>query len=190
MNSIIERAREAWQRHRQGAPWDDWMLIGKALTLGRELAMREAEAKRPGGRRCNAVMGKWLERHGFDNMDKSDRSRLMDCMANREAIKQWRNSLTTIQKLQCNYPKAVLKKWRRATGQIKTKPKRGKTLREICNELDAENHSLKEKLSGLDALKQEIVRLKQENARLLKRLHPEEWNGWMKEEPVFMEAAE
>jgi hypothetical protein len=178
---IIERAREAWQRHRQGAAWADWMLVGEALTLGRELAMREVEAKHPEGRRYNVVMGKWLERHGFDNMDKSDRSRLMECMASREAIEQWRNSLTTTQKLQCNYPKIVLKRWRRATGQIKTKPKkRGKTLREICNELDAENHRLKEKLARLpelDALKQEIVRLKQENARLLKRLCPDDWNG-------------
>ncbi len=162
-DTIIERAREAWARHRHGAGWDDWMLIGEALTLGREFAMRAAEAKRPEGRRYNVVMGNWLTRHGFDNMDKADRSRLMECMGHREAIEQWRNNLTATQKLQCNYPKAVLKKWRRETGQIKTKPKkRGKTLREICLELDSENDGLREKLARLPelvALKQEIVRL-------------------------------
>ena len=180
-DTIIERAREAWARHRHGAGWDDWMLIGEALTLGREFAMRAAEAKRPEGRRYNVVMGNWLTRHGFDNMDKADRSRLMECMGHREAIEQWRNNLTATQKLQCNYPKAVLKKWRRETGQIKTKPKkRGKTLREICLELDSENDGLREKLARLPelvALKQEIVRLKQENARLLKQLCPDDWNG-------------
>src|SRR2546428_4415943 len=74
---IIERAQEAWQRHRQGAAWADWMLIGEALTLGRELAMGEAEAKRPEARRYHALLGKWLERHGFRKMDKSDRPRLV-----------------------------------------------------------------------------------------------------------------
>jgi hypothetical protein len=181
VNSIIERARQAWQRHRQGAPWHDWMLIGEALTLGREIAMREAEAKRPEGRRYNTAMGKWLARHGFDNMDKADRSRLMECMAHREVIEQWRNTLTTTQKLVCNYPRAVLKKWRKAAGNINNKPKRGKTLREIATELDAENHRLKEKLGRLPGenrcLKEEIIRLKQENARLLKRLHPDDWEA-------------
>jgi hypothetical protein len=116
-DETIERAREAWQRHRQGAAWDDWMLIGKALVLGRDVAMREAEAKRPGGRRYNAAMTNWMERHGFDNMDKSDRCRLMECMANREAIENWRNTLTATQRFQCNYPRVVLRNWRRETGQ-------------------------------------------------------------------------
>jgi hypothetical protein len=150
MNSdeTIERAREAWQRHRQGAAWGDWMLIGEALILGREVALGEAEAKRSEGRRYNVVMAKWLEQNGFDNMDKADRSRLLECMASREAIETWRNTLTVTQRLQCNYPRAVLRKWRRATGQIKTKPKkRGKALQEICTELDAENHRLKQDLA-------------------------------------------
>jgi hypothetical protein len=182
VNSIIERAQEAWQRHRQGAPWEDWVTIGEALILGRELAMREAEAKRPEGRRYNATMGKWLAQHGFDNMDKADRSRLMECMAHREAIENWRNTLTATQRLQCNYPKAVLKRWRRVTGQIKTKPKKqGKTLRESATELDTENNLLKQKLANLPELvqrqQQEIIRLKQENARLLKQLWPDDWDG-------------
>src|SRR5437879_13243537 len=156
-------------------------MIGEAHVLGRALAMQAAETNKPVGARYNKAMSAWLAEHGFDSMDKSDRSRLMECMDNREAIEPWRNTLTATERLQCNHPRVVLRKWKAATKQTKPK-KRGKSWQEICNELDAENYRLKQELARLpelDALnhqlKQEITRIKTENARLLKQLWPDDW---------------
>jgi hypothetical protein len=106
----VARGREAWQRRKADAcaSWQDWLIIGEALVIGREWAMAKANGK-PGSRHYNVEFGEWLRLHGFDDIDKSDRSKLVSIMQALPKIEAWRATLTEGQRLRLNSPSAV---WR------------------------------------------------------------------------------
>jgi hypothetical protein len=72
----IREGQEAWSRLKKHMSWSDWTSVGRAHLKGRQAAMREANTNEPTGRRYNQIFGEWLTRHGFDDIDKGDRSRL------------------------------------------------------------------------------------------------------------------
>jgi hypothetical protein len=77
--------------------------------------MREACTNEPTGRRYNQIFGEWLTRHGFDDIDKGDRSRLFEVMENLDEIEGWLATLPTTNRLRLNHPATVLRKWRAKT---------------------------------------------------------------------------
>jgi len=94
ISATILRAQEAWKRLvRSNNGFEDWIAVGKAHVLGRQEAMRLAHVNEPHGHQYKKAFGAWLQRYGFQNMDKGDRARLFMIMENLPAIERWRTSL-------------------------------------------------------------------------------------------------
>src|ERR1700704_5919314 len=70
---IIRIGQEAWSRVRSDLNWEDWIAIGRAHVIGRTEAMHEAHVNEPAGHQYKEAFSEWLERFGFDSLDKSDR---------------------------------------------------------------------------------------------------------------------
>jgi hypothetical protein len=153
-NTHIKRGQEAWLRHKEDATWNDWMAIGQALSIGREDAMAAAGTNAPVGSRYNVEFGNWLVRHKFDDIDKGDRSRLFDIMANLPAIEEWRHGLPQNQRLKFNHPSTVLRRWKAAT--VVKVPKEPKpTLKDSVIRLEEDNAQLTRENADLTAQLQE-----------------------------------
>jgi hypothetical protein len=145
---IIKRAQEAWERLVKGHTWLDWLLIGEALLLGRTEAMHDAQTNQPTGRRYAGLFGAWLQKHGFDAIDKSDRSRLFECLGHRAEIEVWRTALPLNKQLSLNHPSTVLHHWKASTQA----PDPAKLKKPSIREAHAEA------LEQIDRLEKEIAR--------------------------------
>jgi hypothetical protein len=53
--------------------------------------------------------------HGFKEIDKGARSRLLDCLKHKAEIQAWRARLTDGERWKLNHPDTVLKKWKAST---------------------------------------------------------------------------
>jgi hypothetical protein len=148
LDPIIVRGREAWSRLRKGQVWDDWLVVGEALHLGRHLAMLEAHTNEPSGSRYNAVYGEWLQINGFNEIDKGVRSRLFDCLQRRSEIEAWRSTLPLSKRLHVNHPNTIWRNWQKAT---------------VAGKATANSTA---QLSPIAKLKQEVMRLEDENLQL------------------------
>jgi hypothetical protein len=114
--AAFEGGRQAWTRLKKtDQTWGDWVRVGLALEAGRVRAMRLAQINQPVGRRYNENFGKWLAEYDLDTIDKAVRSRLLECMKHRVEIEDWREQLTTGERLRYNHPDAVLRRWKAAT---------------------------------------------------------------------------
>jgi hypothetical protein len=155
----IRRGQEAWSRLKKHMSWTDWTSVGKAHLKGRTVAMGEANTNEPTGRRYNQIFGEWLTRHGFDDIDKGDRSRLFEVMEHLDEIETWLATVPTSNRLRLNHPVTVLRKWRACTQiptQSKKPPKaahRSAALRvkKLRVELDAANAHIVELEAARDA---------------------------------------
>jgi hypothetical protein len=145
---IVRRGQEAWARLRVGRSWDDWITVGEAIQVGRHHAMIEARTNEARGSRYESIFGGWLRTTGFDTLDKADRKRLLDCLGHRAQIEAWRQTLPTNKLLELNHPTSVWRKWRNATvaGNVATSQQ-------------------VPRLSPVAKLKQEMMRLEEENFR-------------------------
>jgi hypothetical protein len=119
----ISRGRDAWARLREGQCWTDWIHVAAALATGRSVAMREAQTNTPHGARYRAAIGTWLRCWGFDGIDKTTRSRLLDCHDNLTEISAWRNALPSEKQRLWNHPRVVLTRWRKSLQAPTTKPR-------------------------------------------------------------------
>jgi hypothetical protein len=59
----IAAGREAWRRpcSRERKDFDDWLVVGRALLVGRAQALRIAGTSRPFGKRYARAMRQWLD---------------------------------------------------------------------------------------------------------------------------------
>jgi hypothetical protein len=146
--STIVDGQEAWHRLGRDHSWENWTHVGAALLIGRSGAMRQAGVNRPVGRRYNVVFAAWLNKFGFENLDKADRSRLFSVMDHLHEIETWRATLTPKQRLRLNHPSAVFRNWKSAHA---SSPNQNSGLSPI-KKCQKEN----------SALKQEIFRLRQQ----------------------------
>lgn len=152
---VVRQGMEAWSALKTEKNWAYWVQVGEALQVGREDAMLEASTNQPIGSRYNGVFGKWLVRHKLDDMDKSDRSRLLAVMENRAAIEAWRMTLTLTERIRLNNPNVVLRKWKAATSVPVPKEKKP-GLRDFVANLDEERHALKSRVAELEAQLEEV----------------------------------
>lgn len=120
----VERGREAWRRLKTDSTWDDWVVVGTALDIGRTECMRRAGSNHPIGRAYNEAFSAWLARNEFADIDKGTRSRLLDCIEHRAEVESWRASLKLDERLRLNHPNSVWRRWQSARKLRDARPAR------------------------------------------------------------------
>jgi hypothetical protein len=103
--------QKAWQRLKDAGrtSWNDWKLIGAALMAGRRRAMEAAKTNKPVGKRYNEAFNFWMQTRGFDEIDKSDRAKLLLIMTDLDRIEKWLAGKTEAERASWNHPSTV---WR------------------------------------------------------------------------------
>jgi hypothetical protein len=111
----ITAGRFAWERLRRDGQttWQDWILVGHALQAGRFLSMRTACVNQAVGQKYNHAMSVWLRETGFAAITQATRSDLFRCIENLIEIQKWRETLDEDDRLNCNHPQSVMRRWRR-----------------------------------------------------------------------------
>jgi hypothetical protein len=148
-DEIIEDGERAVERVIKGQHFEDWLVISKALHMGRVRCMREAETNHHTGKRYIKVYGRWLDEHPqFKKLDGTTVNQCHELYKNREAIINWRATLADNERMQWNYPETVLRHWKARTQTPKEKKpsKRNEQIRAIEEEnsrLRKENEKLK-----------------------------------------------
>ena len=112
---IVRQGTAAWKRLKKDKSWTDWLAVGEALQVGRELAMYQAGTNEPSGKGYSQAFSRWLVANKLDDMDKSDRAKLFKVMDNLAAIEQWRAKLTLSERLKLNHPVTVLRNYQEWT---------------------------------------------------------------------------
>jgi hypothetical protein len=140
-DEIIRFGQEAWTRLKTERCREDWFAVAEAIQEGRRIAMIAAKTNQPRGSLYDSIFGDWLKEKGFDAIDKGDRKRLLDCLANRAEIETWLATLPEKRRLQVNHPNPIWRGWNKTKNPTQL------------------SHSAK--------LRQEVVRLEEEN-RLLR----------------------
>jgi hypothetical protein len=114
----------AWGRIKksQARMWADWTTIGEGLREGRRWAMQMAGTNRPEGKGYVVAYAEWLKRYKVDDMDKSDRAKLLQLMEERPAVEEWRATLTDYERRNLNNPTIAWRKWTAATRVKRPKP--------------------------------------------------------------------
>src|SRR5262249_6318984 len=123
LDQIGRAMQAAWARVKkaQTKMWGDWMTIGEGLLEGRRWAMQMAATNRPEGKGYVTAFGEWLRRYRVDDMDKSDRAKLLQLMEERPAVEEWRAGLDVHERRSLNHPVIVWRKWTAATRVKKPK---------------------------------------------------------------------
>src|SRR6516165_8463649 len=151
VNEDVQQAMMlAWNRVKRGRTrqWSDWMVVGEGLLVGRKWAMRQAKANRPESRKYALAFNEWLRRWKMDDMDKSDRAKLLQIMEERLAVEEYRqNVLTKHERDTVNSPTLFWRKWR-ASDRRKHRPT-GTRLRRTNEQLQARVAELEEERDGL-----------------------------------------
>ena len=164
LDQIGRAMQAAWARVKkaQTRMWGDWMTIGEGLLEGRRWAMQMAGTNRPEGKGYVTAFGEWIKRYKVDDMDKSDRAKLLQLMEERPAVEEWRAGLPDYERRSLNHPVIVWRKWTAATRVKKPKPRTAavsasehgraqaiiEQLQARISEVEEENSSLKEELAA------------------------------------------
>ena len=115
---ILRQGAEAIMQLASGHSWNDWVKVMWALDIARTSAMLEAGINKPTGRKYSEAFARWLRCHNdfelIGKLDKSDRSRLFECLQSLDAINTWRASLPPHRLLKLNYPPTVLSRWKQS----------------------------------------------------------------------------
>ena len=125
LDNIGNAMRKAWGQIKSTNTklWSHWMIVGEGLIEGRRWAMQQAGTDKPEGKGYTLAYSEWLKRFKVDDMDQSDRAKLLKIMEERPAIEEWRASLATNVRRDLNNPTVVYRKWQKDTKVAKPKPK-------------------------------------------------------------------
>jgi hypothetical protein len=123
-DQTIIAGRAAWERIRDHGRmvWGDWLLIGRALFIGRIVALKAADTNRCVGSKYNAAMAAWLRENGLDDVVAQERYQLFLILENLTEIEAWRAGLDDVQRRRLNHPNAIWAHWRRQTDGKRAAP--------------------------------------------------------------------
>lgn len=155
---IIRRGLEAFQRqqsakHALQNGWQDWLTVAEVLVVGRTTAMTMAGTDEPRGSRYNKAIDMWLVGNGFKDLPKDMRSKLLKCWEYRDEIEKWRSSLTEQERLRCNHPNTVIRKFESRNAKLpEKKPKKPTVakLEESVQRLEDENFTFRRHVEKTD----------------------------------------
>lgn len=160
LNQYGKAMQAAWARLKRAEAklWSEWMTIGDGLLEGRRWAMRIAGAERPEGKGYNTAFAEWLKRYHVDDMDKSDRAKLLQIMEERPAVEEWRATLTATERRHLNNPVIVWRKWS-AANRVK-KPK-SRTAGFSASEMGRARDHIEQQSERIAELEQELATAKE-----------------------------
>ena len=115
LDQIISDAQAAWARLNNSHTWADWMLVATALAAGRAEAMHMAGTNKPTGSKFKRETNRWLKEKNLDAIDKTTRSRAIECFEHLADIEKWRATLSLSERLALNHPTTILRHWKRKT---------------------------------------------------------------------------
>jgi hypothetical protein len=90
----IRAGRDAWEEISRAESFESWKLIGGALAVGKQHALKVTGANAAWGRNCSRAFSEWMKQHGFDKIAKSVRSVAIESHENANAIEAWRGDTT------------------------------------------------------------------------------------------------
>ena len=159
-SEIVRLGQEAMARKRRA--YDDWLAIAEALDVGRTDVMRVLYTNHAHGRRYEMAMGEWLIAHGFKEINKGTRSRLLECLKHKVEIQAWRSRLTDAERFAFNHPDTILRKWKAATVVL--------------------DPSAAPRISPVQKLKDSVVALHEENDRMRREIERGGGDLWSAED--------
>jgi hypothetical protein len=113
----IRASRDAWRNMHVADDLDRWCLVGAALNIGRQWALKVTGANRPAGGMYSRAMGKWCAENHFGQMAKTARSYALAIFEHAGEIEQWRQTLPERQQRLGGL--RLLRRWRRQTQAVK-----------------------------------------------------------------------
>jgi hypothetical protein len=113
----IRRGRDAWQLVGKAESFENWKLIGAALAIGKQHALRATGANDTSSRHYIKCFSRWLVDNGFGIIKPQTRSWAIALFENAEAVTRFRDSLPERQRKRLVNPQSVVKRWQ-ATQQV------------------------------------------------------------------------
>lgn len=149
----LSAAQQAWERIRTRTHqlWDDWVLIGDALEIGRTEAIYTSQAKGPSGQRYSRAFSAWLKSNGFEDLHETTRAHLLKIMDEFDAVDAWRDTLDEDKWQKWNHPSTVwqhFNAWKRREGKQDKPPRQTQRAANVV--LQAENDSLNQRVQDLE----------------------------------------
>jgi hypothetical protein len=116
-------AAEAADRLKRGQSWDDWSKIGVFLNIGRNKAMLRAGTNEPIGARYIKAFSEWMAAYAWiGDIDKATRTHAMWCVDHADELVKLRENMGLTQRLACNHPTTMRRKWDKAQKEIDKPP--------------------------------------------------------------------
>jgi hypothetical protein len=171
LDRIGKAMQAAWLRVKkaQSRMWGEWMTVGEGLLEGRRWAMHVSGVNRPEGRGFVTAYSEWLKKYRVDDMDKSDRAKLLQLMEERPAVEEWRATLTDHGRRNLNNPVIVWRKWTAATRVKKPKPR---TAGSSASEMGRARATVQEQDERIRELEEELDQAKVRMTEAAGRMAP------------------
>jgi hypothetical protein len=90
---IIRAGIDAWSAINKAESFEGWLAIGRALQIGRTVAMRASGSNCPNGPAYTLALRDWLHEHHFSKMTKQERYVAIELSDHIEEITAWRDTL-------------------------------------------------------------------------------------------------
>jgi hypothetical protein len=151
---LIVQGKAAWESLKRVESWDQWRTIGFAIEAGRKDIMESLGINDPHSntKKLKDEIGIWLKATGFNEIDKTVRSRLRSCIENLTQIEQWRKTLDANERVALNHPNSI---WRKYTATLRDaragKPHRADAKDEVIRELQDEVDRLTKTVAEMEA---------------------------------------
>jgi hypothetical protein len=163
-----QEAADAANRLKRGQSWDDWLMIGIFLNIGRNKAMMRAGTNEPIGARYIKAFSEWMGQYEWiGDIDKATRTHAMWCVDHVDELVRLRENMGLTQRLTANHPTTMRRRWEKAQKELdkppaaKKEPKSAALEREleaVAAERDKWKHKA-EKDGSLFDLKQDSTKI-------------------------------
>jgi hypothetical protein len=163
-----QEAADAATRLKRGQSWDDWLMIGIFLNIGRNKAMVRAGTNEPIGARYIKAFSEWMGSYAWiGDIDKATRTHAMWCVDHVDELVRLRENMGLTQRLTANHPTTMRRRWEKAQKELdkppaaKKEPKSAALEREleaVAAERDKWKHKA-EKDGSLFDLKQDSTKI-------------------------------
>jgi hypothetical protein len=118
-----QEAADAATRLKRGQSWDDWLMIGIFLNIGRNKAMMRAGTNEPIGARYIKAFSEWMAQYEWiGEIDKATRTHAMWCVDHVDELVRLRENMGLTQRLTANHPTTMRRRWEKAQKEL-DKPK-------------------------------------------------------------------